>query len=355
MEVKFHLDASIGTKYKEEEIISIIENLTRTFDYNFIQKYFCNNINFEKFNKFVYLLDAVQNLRQSEGFEEHIKEYMNDFDSTFFVTLIANNIKQSGYDVALEPIIDGIDKKPDLSFSFNGSTVYVECKNPKQNLREYMNTELHNRVFDEIIKYIKKPCDLCVEYINEKSLDNINEVAKYIPQNLSDIKDEGVIYFHDGLKISVTNIRDYPIQRSEISFTWMARDYYSNGLFPMEIICKNNFSIGFIKKGIDDIRKKIVDGQLKRAAKKVCSDQSLIVAIDGNALLGNKTDNELYISSLFKPDKFTTFSGVLILHSSFGVENPPQLKSQYISNPYAKNPVKNISNEFRLKIFRGSD
>ena len=88
---------------------------------------------------------------------------------------------------------------------------------------------------------------------------------------------------------------------------------------------------------------------MKRSRKKVPGNTPLIVAIQSDYMTGHIRENMNKISQLFQPRKYTTFNGILLMNWSYNFRDLISFQFNYVNNPYAKNPLKDIERLFRLQ------
>jgi hypothetical protein len=341
--IPIQIGSEFAHKLPPELIKERIQFLVGLFKRDY-KKYF--KVNIDTPNSLLELFNlslCLEGLQHCNGFNEHVNEYKNDVEATRLVSFLAFYFFNKRIPVSLEPTNIENGKKSDILIKYGNEEIYIECKNPRKKLLSSLCPE--QEPFYEVLKnYISKPCDIFIEYERDISDEDIKKIANFIKQKLPSVTGEGTILNADGIKISVTSLREKFEDIGEISLQMITDNYHEKAKYPINIINRNGIAIGFCKKNISI--KKNIENQLNESRGKSPSNKPLILAIQADTLIGTLADNIDIIEKLFTPTKNTSFNGVLLFDWSYSFEKLIDLKFTYINNPYAKNPIKDISHFF---------
>ncbi|MGL6403668.1 hypothetical protein ACSZM0_15295 [Aeromonas hydrophila] len=287
---------------------------------------------------------SLNKLNIVAGFDKHIKEYTNDKDSTYFVTVMADYLYSLTEELELEPSFDKHPKCPDIKIIFDSKPLYIECKNPKKDIVSGLSFE-QKPMYDRLSHIIKAfPCNLSITYENPLSTDELTDLAVILAERLESATGEGTIYNRDGIEVGVTNLGGLSSNVGEMDFALILENKYSERNL-INIITKNGIAMSFIKKGVS-VRKNI-ERQMKNCSKKVPYSESIVLAIQSEYLTGHIRDNIKMISQLFQPNKFTSISGVLLSNWNYDIDCIIKHNFIYINNPFARNSIKDFDRLFR--------
>ncbi len=294
----------------------------------------------------IHTSSALEKLSSGKGFNEHVREYKNDFESTYFVTVLADFLSSQTQDLELEPTIDGHSKCPDIKIEFDGKPLFIECKNPKKSILEGLREEQlpMYEAFYHILESYK--CNLTIEYESPIVGDELTDLCTYIKSKLQSVTGEGTILSSDGLEVSVTAVGQTNLDIGDKYIQFMVENRYSERNLHC-LFSRNGKPIAFVKSSISVIDN--VLAQLKKCSNKVPKDKPLVLAIQSEYLTGHVRKNMSLIAQLFQPKKFTSVNGILLVNWSYSIENLIEPEFVYINNPYARNSINDFERLFRMK------
>lgn len=261
-----------------------------------------------------YLNSALDLSQEYKGFDKHIAEYKNNFNSTFFVTVISDLLLSHGLIVELEPESEKHSKKADLLAyqKEDGLRIYFECKqandDPKHLLKE------QRLIFDGIKDVISNQYSLACFYKKELDHEQIFKFRELIIASITEnshIEENRVLVQDDelGLALVVSGVSDNLYKGSRIEMS---------GLLNFSEERKYSHANGFNHEGksilfYKDGSKNTIDGLLKNSRKKVISGSAYVVCLD---LSGPRFDWSVYeehISRHFYRGDYKSISAVLFV------------------------------------------
>lgn len=294
--------------------------------------------------KLIHTANSLERLKKKEGFDKHISEYKNDIESTYFVSVLAEYLDSKTSSIALEPSIEGHAKAPDIRTILDKTVIYIECKNPKKDILKGLKEE-QAPMFDALFQVVhENSCNLTITYKEPLSGNDLSKLIDFLKKRLTEVTGEGSILLTDDIEVSVTNVGNRNDDIGEHYFQTIVENRHSE----RNLICfftRNGTPIAFVKNGISVIDN--IESQLKKCKKKVPDSCPLILAIQSEYLVGHSHNNMKKISTLFKPDKFTSINGILLVNWSYDIEGMAKHEFYYINNPYAKNPIVDFERLFR--------
>lgn len=291
----------------------------------------------------MHLAESLRSLSICNGYSEHISEYKNDVFSTYFVTTVARYLQRKVQTLVLEPTIEGINKKSDISVEYFGNIIYFECKNPRKEVLSELVVE-HEQMYSILSDYITKPCDISITYKNSLTVDSLHSIGQIMSERLIHVTGEGTIFNRDDIKIDVTNVRTEFVDIGQMTMSRMWENYHENEINPGTIINRNGKSMFLIKKGVSFSNN--IERQFKNSKNKVPKDKPYVLCVLSEYISGSLADNINFVSSLFQPNKYTSFNGVLFVRYSYNFNQLINYDLNFINNPYARNPINGLSNMF---------
>lgn len=344
IELPIKINAEILSDLDVPQLRSSLQNLATLFKMDY-QKYFPLNVS--NISEALHLIHAGMSLNKLSvvtGFDKHIKEYVNDKDSTYFVTVVADYLYELTEELELEPSFDKHPKCPDIKIIFDSKPLYIECKNPKKDIVSGLSSE-QKPMYDLLRHVIKAfPCNLSISYENPLSTDELTDLVVILTEKLKWVTGEGTIYNRDGVEVSVTNLGSLSSNVGEKDFAFILENRYSERNL-INIITRDGIAISFIKKGVSV--QKNIEKQMKNCSKKVPNSENIVLAIQSEYLTGHTHDNIRKISQLFQPNKFTSISGILLSNWNYDIGCIIKHEFVYINNPFARNSVKDFERLFR--------
>jgi hypothetical protein len=292
----------------------------------------------------LHLSFSLENLKDCSGFEDHLNEFTNDVDSTYFVTTLANYLQTRGYPVELEPQAGGISKRADIRIRIDGVPLYLECKNPRRKILSSLRSE-QEPMYNLLKAKINRPCDVFITYEHPLSQQQLEELGLFLESRLPMVTSEGTICDRDAIKIDVTNLRESFQDIGDVLLQMILENYPAAERNPVTIINRNGIAIGFVKTGVSVLDN--LERQIKASLRKAPSDAALVVAVQSEYLTGSLDKNIRQISRLFHPKKFTSINGILLANWSYNFHSLIDFNFQYINNPYSVNPIQDIHRLFR--------
>lgn len=294
--------------------------------------------------KLIHTANALEKLKTKEGFEKHISEYKNNVESTYFVSVLADYLDRKTSNIALEPDIEGHAKAPDIKSVLDNSVFYIECKNPKKDILKGLKEE-QTPMFNALFQVVhENSCNLTITYKEPLSDDDLAGLNVFLKKRLKDVTGEGTILLTDEIEVSVTNVGNRNNDIGDQYLQFIVENRYSE----RNLIClftRTGTSVAFVKNGISVIDN--IESQLKKCKNKVPGSFPLVLAIQSEYLVGHSHSNMKKISNLFKPNKFTSINGILLVNWSYDIECIIKHEFIYINNPYAKNPIVDFERLFR--------
>jgi hypothetical protein len=110
-QVTIQFNPTLYSKLPKDLISRHFEFLIKTFKLDY-KKYFPTSVTNESDLLFlIHLSRSLERLKDCDGFADHIKEFKNGIESTYFVTIIADYLITQSSKLSLEPTSDGLQKK----------------------------------------------------------------------------------------------------------------------------------------------------------------------------------------------------------------------------------------------------
>ena len=342
-EINIQFNQDLYQVLRKDFIIQQFDFLTKTFQEDY-SRHFPTTIIYEgQLLYLIHLSKALQNLKECKGFDEHIREYKNDVESTYFVTLLADYLKSKNIELILEPELKGLEKKADILISINNQRVLIECKNPKKDVLSLV-TEEHEQMYSILSQYISRPCDVSISYETSFTDERLHALGNFLKTKLLDVTGEGIILNTAEVKVEVTNVRDEFQNIEDVKLCRLWENYHSNELNPGTIINRNGIGLFFVKRGVSF--ESNIKNQFSRAKRKGPIDLPFVLAIHAENISGSLERNIEFISSQFNPNKYRSFSGVLLVRYSYNIKTLIEISFKYVNNPYSRNPIPRFSNVF---------
>lgn len=309
------------------------------------EKLFPTDIDEIQFLRLAHLSYSLESLQKCAGFDLHISEFKNDVDSTRFVTTLPSYLRNRTQCLELEPKNPLNGKRADIKVLLEaGAELFVECKHPTKEIHSQLRTE-QEPMYEVLKSHISRPCDVSVIYEESLKGSDLARLGQFIEERLPQVSGEGTILNHEGVKVDITNIRESFEDIGDIQLQMILNDYHANERNPINIINRNGVAISFIKRGISVLDN--VEQQLKASRNKAPQETPMILAIRSDYLTGPLDENINGISAMFQPNKYTSFNGILLMRWSYNFQDLIEHEFQYINNPYARNPVTDLSGLFR--------
>lgn len=292
----------------------------------------------------VYLLDylnsALEILKKCKGFHEHVTEYKNNPESTFFVTVLADVLVGHGLIVELEPNIPGHVKKPDL-YAFqkpNGVGVYFECKQPKEDTQNLLTEQ--RKIFDGIENIISDEYSLSLFYDKTLSSNDIKKFHDLINESLYNDKDiyENRCIVDDinlGVRLLVSGTSSNTEKNGIIEIAGIPNFSDKKGYSNVNGINRYGKNMVFLKSA----SKNTINSQLKNSQDKVPDGSPCVVCIDLSGPRFNFDGYSEFIIKHFNSGDYTSFSGVLLVNHGLLLDGKYAAQLHYIENKNAKYPL----------------
>lgn len=295
-----------------------------------------------EFFKLYFLLSALNDLKECAGFADHVNEYSNSFDATFFVTLIADILISHGLEVTLEPDIEGHKKKPDIFAHQKGNGIFFECKNPVDpNL-----VPEQQAIFDSLSEFITAEYSLACFYEFELKSEMLLKLKDLFCSGLQ--KDphifENRIIIDDNdlkVKILVSGVSNNIEKNSVIVISGLPV-FNHNGFCFMNGINEYGKNIVFYKKASPNI----VGNQIKKSRNKV---PAFIPCVSVINISGPRFDPDYYENSstiLFDEVNDESISGVIFAQYGFSEIGNILINLKYVKNPHALNRIEWLGDVF---------
>ena len=292
----------------------------------------------------VYLLDylnsALEILRKCKGFHEHVTEYKNNPESTFFVTVLADVLVGHGLIVELEPNIPGQDKKPDL-YAFqkpNGVGVYFECKQPKDDTQNLLSEQ--RKIFDGIENVISDDYSLALFYEKTLSSNEIRKLHDLIKESFYNDKDiyENRCIVDDinlGVSLLVSGVSNNTEKNGIVEIAGIPNFSDKKGYSNVNGINRYGKNIVFFKLA----SKNTINSQLKNSQDKVPDGSPYVVCIDLSGPRFDADEYSKFIMKHFDAGDYTNFSGVILVDHRLLFDGKYAVHLHYIENKGAKYPL----------------
>lgn len=292
----------------------------------------------------MHLSQALEKLKNCEGYSEHINEFKNDIESTYLVTIIAEYLLPKSEKIILEPSSDEISKKADILAFIDGQEIYFECKNPRLGILNPIGEE-HEEMYSILHENVTKPCDVSITYQNRMSRDRLIELGKFLRAKLPLVTGEGTILNFQDVRVEVTNVRNQFQSIGDIRMTRFWDNYHEKSLQPGSLINRNGIAMMFFKSGVNAFNN--IENQIRNSKNKVPKDRPLIAVIHAEAIPGKLTENIQFVQSLFNENKYTSFNGVLFIRYWYTFKNLINHDFHFINNPFSRNPIPKLSQLFK--------
>lgn len=281
------------------------------------------------------------------GFDIHLQEYKNNYCTAYFVSHFASYLMAHGFDVELEPTIEGILKKPDMKAERNGTTFYFECKRPTENHYHVYQQE----IFDVLKNYITNDYSLAVFFTSPLDQNKLIEIGELIHEKTNDLSQiyEGQILYEDenlNFKVEISGCQKIPEQTEQFISGIPVFNH-----FGYETACGINHhgkNIVFYKYA----NKNIIENQFKKSRSKTIKDSNYIVAIctDDRRIDSEKIHEKLNL--LFKDPINSEIAGVIVANTILDSSYNYGLEIEYFNNTYAKNDLSYLQNFFAKRVMK---
>lgn len=331
----------LASLFSREEVSKVLTDLSKYFgkygteiipeDGNAMSEY--------EWIRLYYLWLAFNNIEKCKGFDLHVKEYSNNIETTFFITLLADILVAHGLNVELEPSIDNQDKKPDLVTVINNQQIYFEGKQPQDPSQDELANE-QRKMFRKLLPIIENKYSLSIFYdkmLSDKQIENfVDELSKV----LENIEGEGEIYSNEALNISVV------VSGLGNNFHAEASDLEILGIptFNKNLCLANAFNcfgknIIFYKKATPYNR--VINEQLRKSRNKVPAGEPYVIIIDASTSRYDIEDIEKYLEKRFRDGIAgeKDISGVLLTTFQMDPENLVVVSMRYIPNFKSDEPL----------------
>ena len=298
----------------------------------------------------LYLLHvslALESLKDCPGFNTHVAQYKDDVGSAYFVTTLASFLKKRTQALVLEPDSADIAKKGDILVTWRGREILIECKSPRKEVLSALRPE-QEQMYVRLAPSIVKPCDVTITYESPLSDTEIDTIGVFLTERLPRVTGEGTILDRGSIKIEVTAVREHFVDIGETQIHLILENYHSKERNPVNIINRNGIAISFIRREVSVFDN--VESQFRKSKNKSLPSVPLVLAIQSDYLTGGLDQNIRRIGTLFQPQKYTRFNGVILTRWSYNRERLITFESQYINNPYARNPVLQLYNLFTPSV-----
>ncbi len=298
---------------------------------------------------YLYLLSALKNINSFPGFEKHIAEYKNNYETTSFVTLFSDVLAGFGFKLILEPDIKDHSKKPDILALKGNKRVFFECKNPINPDPNRLIVE-NREIFEALKNHITSEYSYAVFYKRRLTEDELEKLSYQFVTSINDIvqKENDVIIddINMGIKVVVSGEPDSIYDKSRIE------------LFGVPI-----FSTGYCNaNGINDYGKNImfykeashntIFDQLKKSKGKVPVGTPYIVAINISSDRFDVEEYKVKLKDKFLKNDNTRISGLVLVEFGFTELAEVIVKMNWVPNPNAEVSVGDMSCFFERTISR---
>ncbi len=346
-EIEIQINSAIISKFPKELASHYIKFLIKIFRGKYAEYFPVQIKNEAELLYLIHLGRALESLENCSGFSEHIKEYNNNVDSSYFVTVVADYLKSISTKIELEPSVEGVSKKADILARIQDSDIYFECKDPKHDILAYYSKE-HEEMYSALCSSIEIPCDVSVSYSQKLSQNELVELGLFIKRKLPKITGEGTILDDDGIKVEITSLKKEFINIGDIKITRFWENYQEKALYPGSVINRNGIPIAFFRTDVNAFNN--IEEQIRNSKNKVPKNKPLVAVIHSIGIPGKLSDNVKFVSSLFNENKYTSFNGVLFVKYCYNFEKIIEYELQYVNNPFATNQIPNLTQLFRSTI-----
>jgi hypothetical protein len=300
-----------------------------------------------EFLKLYYLWLAFKNIKDCKGFERHIKEYSNNPNTTFFITLLADLFLGHQLNVELEPTIPNQAKKPDLFVSSNGVGIFFEGKQP-QDPNQFELADEQRKIFNHLFPILNENYSLAIFYgkmLNNNEMDILkHDLQKILPKVIS----EGEIYKNDnlGVKIVLSGLgKTYNTDSDNLEMLGIPT-------FNKNFCLANAFNtfgknIVFYKRATPFNR--VINEQLRKSRNKVPKGNPYVVVIDASTPRYDINDIEGYINDRFNQtiEEENDISGVLLINFRIDPQEFVVIEIRYIPNLNSNEPLEWLKDFFK--------
>lgn len=296
----------------------------------------------------VRLNQQLQKLKQCDGFDRHISTYTKkQFQSSYFVTVIASYLVDKVDNVVLEPPITGKTTKSDILVDFRGEQVYLECKHTDTLKFDYSLE--HEHMLSILRNYINVPHQISIKYKKSLSDTELHRLGKTLQKRASQPTGDGIIVNNQDLEVQVMKREAYADKRLHLVMGMVVEDLYENCRYPGHAYGINGITLSLSGPKVDYT--KVLREKFKKSKSQSPHDGPYVLMIDGNMMLGNLTENIRALSTAFQPKTNTRFSTAILITYYSRLDSPElNLNFYSVSNPFARFPV---SKEFE-RLFRNS-
>jgi hypothetical protein len=343
-QVTIQFNPTLYSKLPKDLISRHFEFLIKTFKLDY-KKYFPTSVTNESDLLFlIHLSRSLERLKDCDGFADHIKEFKNGIESTYFVTIIADYLITQSSKLSLEPTSDGLQKKADILATINGQDIYFECKNPQHDILSPIEKE-HEEMYAALHSSVNKPCDVSITYQDTLTTKQLSDLGDFLKAKLPLVTGEGKILNYEGVKVEVTNVREQFTNIGDIRITRLWDNYQEKALHPGSIINRNGIAMMFFKTGVTAFKN--IESQIRNSKNKVPKDKPLIAVIHAEGIPGKLIDNIEFVNSLFNENKYTSFNGVLFVRHCYTFQRLIEYQFHYVNNPFARNQLSQLSQLFK--------
>lgn len=285
----------------------------------------------------VRLNQQLQKLKQCDGFDRHISTYTKkQFQSSYFVTVIASYLLDKVDNIVLEPDMTGKTTKSDILVNFRGENVYLECKHTDTLKFDY--SKEHEHMLSILRSYINVPHQISIKYKKPLSDRELHQLGETLRQRASLPTGDGRIINNPDLEVQVIKRETYANKRLHFVMGMVVKDIYENCSYPGHAYGIDGITLSLSGPKVDYT--KVLREKLKKSKGQSPHDWPYVLMIDGNIMLGDLTENIRALSTAFQPKTNTRFSAATLVTYYPRLDRPDlDLNFIFVSNPFAKYPV----------------
>ena len=186
---------------------------------------------------------------------------------------------------------------------------------------------------------MSEPHQVSITYKEPLSEINLHKLGESLRELVPWVTQDGDIIDNDKLKVNVIRQEQFGDTSFSMVMRLIQKDNYTNEFHPGHAFYKNGFTIVVIGPKIEDYGKILIN-RIKKSSSQAPKDTAFILVISSNSMLGEKNKNLRSIKKELQPNQNTRFSGILLANYH---TNGKQVdwEFDYLTNPYAKHPVKN--------------
>jgi hypothetical protein len=345
VEVPLRVTKELLETVPEHEVRQRIQHLVGLFKQDY-EKLFPVEIGEHDFLFLAHLSFALESLKTCRGFDSHLAEFRNDVDSTYLVTVLAAYLLPRVRDLELEPEPAPSGKRADIRVELDNGLheVFFECKNPRREVLGLLREEAEP-MYEALRRHVTRPCDVTLAYWEPLSEDDLTRLGRFLEEKLPMVTGEGTILDREGIQVDVTRVREAWEDVGEVLVQMVLPNRRGDARNPITIINHDGIAMSFVKRGAPFAE--IVEQQLRASRGKATRDAHLVLAVQSDLLTGPVDDNVRAVSSMFQPQKYTSFNGAVLMQWSYNFGGLIEHEFDYVNNPYARNPVDDLTALFR--------